>query len=250
MHKGLDPDTDGKELQSRGDSRSSPNLHAYHVWKKIVTAYTAGELTVASDKLVAISGLAKNMQISLQDEYLAGLWKGTLASDLLWKVNRGKQANGLLSTRAAQYRAPTWSWAALDGHIMPGRPNVKRILLSIEAAVTEPLVSVSPLGQVKCGWIRLRGALLPGRVKSSVPSASLSDKFNVCFSAEDDSTDHWIFPDIQDEIFLRSVSEDDINFSDAAIARNVEDLTTALSMTVSVGYDESDNASYLGPQEM
>ncbi|CAO1605042.1 hypothetical protein XANCAGTX0491_008577 [Xanthoria calcicola] len=200
IHKGLDPETDGKTLQSMGDSESSPNLHPYHVWNKIVAAYTAGELTVASDKLVALSGLAKKMQTLLQDEYLAGLWKRTLASDLLWKVNGGRQANGRLSTRAAQYRAPTWSWAALDGHITPGRPDINRILISIEEAATDPVVPGHPLGQLLSGWIRLRGVLLPGTVRLEESSPSQLDKLKVCFSAAKDSTDHWIFPDIQGEI--------------------------------------------------
>ncbi|KAL8837534.1 MAG: hypothetical protein Q9170_002493 [Blastenia crenularia] len=204
-HKGLDPDTDGKELQLMFDNRSSPNLHAYHVWNKIVTAYTAGELTVASDKLVAISGLAKNLHTLLHDEYLAGLWKGTLASDLLWKVIGVKQANGLPSARAAQYRAPTWSWAALDGHILPGRPDTLRILAFIEEAVIQPSVLENPLGQLKYGWIRLRGVLLQGIVKRPESSASQPDKLNVSFSAENITTDHWIFPDIQDEIFDQSI---------------------------------------------
>ncbi|KAL8678594.1 MAG: hypothetical protein Q9186_005056 [Xanthomendoza sp. 1 TL-2023] len=181
IHKGLDPETDGKILQWMGDSKSSQNIHGYHVWNKIVAAYTAGELTVASDKFVALSGLAKKMQTVLQDEYLAGLWKRTLASDLLWKVHGGKQANGLLSTRAAQYRAPTWSWAALDGHIMPGRPNIDRILISIEEAATDPIVSENPLDQLKFGWVRLRGVLLPGTVKPQESSASQPEKMNVCF---------------------------------------------------------------------
>ncbi|KAL9593413.1 MAG: hypothetical protein Q9219_007564 [cf. Caloplaca sp. 3 TL-2023] len=196
IHKGLDPDVDGKTLQSMGDRESSLKLHAYHVWNKIVAAYTAGELTVASDKLVALSGLARKMQILLQDKYLAGLWKGTLSSDLLWKVNGGKQANGLLSTRAAQYRAPSWSWAALDGHIMPGRPNIDRILVIIEMAATDPTVIGNPIGQLKSGWIRLRGVLLPGIVEPQELSLSQPDKLNVWFSAEKGTTDHWIFPDI------------------------------------------------------
>ena len=124
-----------------------------------------------------------------------------MASDLLWKVNGGKQANGRLSTRAAQYRAPTWSWAALDGHITPGRPDIKRILISIEEAATDPVVPGNPLGQLTSGWIRLRGGLLRGTVRLEGSSASQRDKLKVCFSAEKkDSTDHWIFPDIQDEI--------------------------------------------------
>ncbi|KAL8771405.1 MAG: hypothetical protein Q9209_003073 [Squamulea sp. 1 TL-2023] len=143
MHKGLDPNTDGKTLQLMGDSLSSPNLYTYHVWNKIDVAYTAGELTITSDKLVAISGLAKKIHTLLQDEYLAGLWKGTLPSDLLWKVVGGNH----LSTRATQYRAPTWSWAALDGQIMPGRPNTERNFIIIDEAMTHPLVLENPLGQ-------------------------------------------------------------------------------------------------------
>ncbi|KAI4274235.1 MAG: hypothetical protein L6R38_006156 [Xanthoria sp. 2 TBL-2021] len=198
-HKGLDPDVDGKELQSMGDSRSSPKLYTYHLWNKIITAYTAGELTVASDKLVAMSGLAKKLQASLQDEYLAGLWKGTLSSGLLWKVMDGKQANGLPSTRAGKYRAPSWSWAALDGHIMPGRPNIERILIAVQEAMTVPLVPGNPMGQLSSGWIRLRGALLPGFIAPPESSALQSDRLSVHFPDRNVTGDQWIFPDVQDE---------------------------------------------------
>ena len=197
--KGLDPDTDGKKLQSMGDSGSSPNLHAYHLWSKIVTLYTAGELTVPSNKLVALSGLAKKMQIMLKDEYLAGLWRITLASGLLWMVLNGKQANGLPSTRPAQYRAPSWAWATLDGHIEPGRPNIDKILISIEEAGTDPLVRGNPFGEVTSGWIRLRGALLRGEITPHNPSASRSDRLSVHFTARNVTGDQWVFPDVQDE---------------------------------------------------
>ncbi|KAL8941990.1 MAG: hypothetical protein Q9216_001923 [Gyalolechia sp. 2 TL-2023] len=199
-YKGIDPNTDGKRLQSMGDSRSAPNLHAYHIWNKIVTAYTAGELTVATDKFVAISGLAGRMQPMLQDEYIAGLWRGTLPSDLLWKVTGGKQANGLPSARATQYRAPSWSWASLDGHILPGRPNIERILISIEEAVTNPLIPTIPLGQLKSGWIRLRGVLLPGMVKIRESSVLQPERLSVHFADENIAGDYWISPDIQNEI--------------------------------------------------
>ena len=199
--KGLDPDIDGKRLQSMGDSRSSPNLHAYHLWSKIVSLYTAGDLTVASNKLVALSGLAKKMQIMLQDEYLAGLWNGTLASDLLWMVINGKQANGLPSKRPDQYRAPSWTWATLDGHIKPGRPNIDRVLISIEEAGTDPLVRGNPFGEVTSGWIRLRGALLQGEITPPHPPALRSDRLSVHGTARNVTGDQYVFPDVQDEVF-------------------------------------------------
>ncbi|KAG6994223.1 hypothetical protein G7Y79_00046g082740 [Physcia stellaris] len=200
IYKGLDPDTDGLRLQSMGDSRSAPNLHTYHLWNKIVTGYTAGELTMPSDKLVAISGVAKRMQALLQDEYLAGLWKGTLASGLLWMVNRGRQANGLPSTRAAQYRAPTWSWAALDGQVVPGRPSVERVLVSVEEAIADPHITGNPFGQLKSGRIRLRGALLQANVFLPEQPSSRAERLNVQFPSRDVTGDQWVYPDVQDEI--------------------------------------------------
>lgn len=204
MYKRLDPDTEGKRLQSLGDSRSSPNLYTSHVWKKIVTAYTAGQLTMASDKLVAISGIAKIWQTLLQDEYLAGLWKRTLPSDLLWRALAGKQANGLLSTRSPQYRAPSWSWAALDGPIVPGRPNIDRILVTVVEAVTELREPANPLGQLKSGSIRLRGVLLSGNVRPLEASAPWPEKLSIYFSSEN-ARDHWIYPDIEKEVFDQPV---------------------------------------------
>ena len=43
-------------------------------WKLLVETYTRGGLTKETDKLVAISGLAKALAAQLGVEYLAGLW--------------------------------------------------------------------------------------------------------------------------------------------------------------------------------
>ena len=205
VYKGLDPAIDGKRLQSMGDARSAPNLHAYHLWNKIVTAYTAGELTMPSDKLIAISGVAKRMKALADDEYLAGLWKSTLASGLLWMVNHGKQANGLPSTRAAQYRAPFWSWAALDGQIVPGRPSVEGILVSVEEARIDLQSTGNPFGQIKSGWIRLRGVLLEANALPLERSSSRTDRLNVQFPSRNVTGDQWVYPDVRDEIFKAAI---------------------------------------------
>ncbi|PVH92224.1 HET-domain-containing protein [Periconia macrospinosa] len=83
----------------------------------LMTGYYAGrKLTVASDKLVALSGLANNMKARLQQlkpgphRYLAGFWEEKLMDTLVWSV-RGP------AKRSCQYRAPSWSWACLDGKV-------------------------------------------------------------------------------------------------------------------------------------
>ncbi|KAM0806286.1 heterokaryon incompatibility protein-domain-containing protein, partial [Usnea florida] len=82
----------------------------YKYWHKLVEVYSSRNLTRAEDKLVAISGLAKRVQSCLDDEYLAGLWKGSLPLDLLWYPH---WMDGC-PRRSSSYRAPTWSWASIE----------------------------------------------------------------------------------------------------------------------------------------
>ncbi|KAF2656626.1 HET-domain-containing protein [Lophiostoma macrostomum CBS 122681] len=83
-----------------------------HAWGSLVDLYTNCNLTYGSDKLPAVSALARNMQgtTSWKGEYLAGLWKDQLIDQLLWSTNHGAR-------RTAEYRAPSWSWASMDGPI-------------------------------------------------------------------------------------------------------------------------------------
>ena len=92
-------------------------------WCEHVSVYSGCDLTVAGDKLVAISGLARDMQQRLEKEgvsstaYLAGLWKYDLPGSLLWY----KKPDHVHPAPPAVYRAPSWSWAAVDGGVfVPG----------------------------------------------------------------------------------------------------------------------------------
>jgi hypothetical protein len=64
-------------------------------------------LTVSSDKLPAISGLAREIQIHTSATYKAGIWLEDDYRGLLWSYfDSGR--------RIDPYRAPSWSWAAMD----------------------------------------------------------------------------------------------------------------------------------------
>jgi hypothetical protein len=84
-------------------------------WIGLIRQYSSATLTKAEDKLVAISGLAKEMQAildigtDLKFTYLAGLWSPYLIQQLLWR----RKEHYLV--RPSQYRAPSWSWASVDG---------------------------------------------------------------------------------------------------------------------------------------
>jgi hypothetical protein len=79
------------------------------MWSWIVERYACSELTCAADKLVAISGLAREIQMQTRDQYVAGMWRKDLEFQLCWDNLVGQQCQ-----RVAPYRAPTWSWASLD----------------------------------------------------------------------------------------------------------------------------------------
>ncbi|KAI4933621.1 uncharacterized protein J4E92_003289 [Alternaria infectoria] len=94
--------------------KDNPTLH----WHAVLDAYSRRSLTKPSDKLVALSGLARTYASLLPSPttYLAGHWSPTLLHDLIW------QAVGT-TTSPAVYRAPSWSWAAIDGPFGLFSPN-------------------------------------------------------------------------------------------------------------------------------
>lgn len=85
----------------------------YYRWYEVVRTYSDRELTVSSDKLPAVAGIAARVQAISQDQYLAGHWLRELERSLFWKAEtRGRGA----SSRVKGYRAPSWSWASVDGY--------------------------------------------------------------------------------------------------------------------------------------
>lgn len=129
----------------------------YNYWGKIVQAYSQCDLTRKEDKLVAISGLAREVYLALggHDEYLAGLWRRDILSQLLW-YHGAYSPNGV---RPEHYRAPTWSWASMDGTIMPPDTRISNLYVTLVDIQINHLTN-DAFGQVRNGFVRLRGPLL------------------------------------------------------------------------------------------
>jgi Heterokaryon incompatibility protein (HET) len=134
-------------------------------WRGTVRVYSLCNLTYESDKLVAIAGLAKYISSkACADsplEYLAGLWSHDLALNLLWLTDEPRN----LCSRPEQYRAPSWSWAAINGpiyfHYVDDEPHHR--LAFIERVETYPISD--PFGAVKDGYIRIKGPLCAAVLK-------------------------------------------------------------------------------------
>ena len=100
--------------EAHGSSRGKPSATVQNIfsWYAIIEDYTRRALTVPRDKLVAIAGLARRAHQTLKGEYLAGLWSTQLHVGLLWMIDEHASA-----MRAPNYRAPSWSWASMDGPV-------------------------------------------------------------------------------------------------------------------------------------
>ncbi|KAM0260030.1 hypothetical protein ACHAPA_010476 [Fusarium lateritium] len=111
-------------------------------WYRLIERYAWTRFTYTSDKLIALSGVAKRANIYHPDRYAAGLWSENLVEGLAWHT-RYYRTDG--PQRPTKYVAPSWSWASVDAII-------KFVVLGINnwewlATVVQVNIVPSPGGQ-------------------------------------------------------------------------------------------------------
>lgn len=146
-------------LHSPANNNSDSMIAVYQIWTRIVRAYTACDLTFPGDKLVALSAVAKVIADRLQDEYVAGMWRRFLERELLWSMS-GNSTGCSSPSRPKIYCVPSWSWAAVDGPVNPGLPDVEAsdLLIKVEDLHLDHPTD-HQFGSIQGGWLRLRGVL-------------------------------------------------------------------------------------------
>jgi len=133
-------------------------------WRLVVEDYCSRKMSDSGDKLLAISAIAANYHrrqtgIGGATKYMAGLWEEQLPEALLWRIDMYEQP-----PRPPVYRAPSWSWASIDGrifHMFLYRLGEDRQYNKFLTTVTEWRVELTsqsaPYGAVASGFIKLRG---------------------------------------------------------------------------------------------
>ncbi|KAH0526031.1 hypothetical protein TsFJ059_009413 [Trichoderma semiorbis] len=140
----------------------------YVDWYKMVEDYTGRFITKSSDRLPALSGLAKAVSQSSKDEYLAGLWKNGLIEGLAWCGSQGAEK----LDKPEEYIAPSWSWASVTGSVrFPIYTWYERARWSANMSDFEPLaeyvshsldlLDLDQHGRLKGGWLRINAPLFP-----------------------------------------------------------------------------------------
>ncbi|WQF78730.1 Putative heterokaryon incompatibility [Colletotrichum destructivum] len=135
------------EEEYRFDPYETPNW----MWQSAVEHYTRRRLTAATDRLVAISSMARVAQLALRTRYVAGhWWDADFLCSLCWAPVRTEETERTFS--ADCYVAPSWSWAAHNGPVTMWIPY---------AGSEEPVTPrADDVGAVSSGNIAVRGVFL------------------------------------------------------------------------------------------
>ncbi|KAH7089648.1 heterokaryon incompatibility protein-domain-containing protein [Paraphoma chrysanthemicola] len=116
-------------------------------WKSTVEEYSKRRMTFGKDKLLAISGIAAEYAKFFQCEYLAGLWQFDFISELSWYVT---DPVFLRLPRPKVWRAPSWSWAAVDGIVASSRLFLRgKSNLVVHEAKAQPVSPFAPFGALQ-----------------------------------------------------------------------------------------------------
>lgn len=140
-------------------------------WGYLVSAYSQRLLAVEGDKLLGIAALAENYgRTRAAGDYLAGMWREKFLEQCLW-ITESFPADGRVAKHPKTYRAPSWSWASVDGRIscfgvsantplmvLPETmgPNVTCEVVDVQTTLT---VAENPFGMVSGGYLVMRGRL-------------------------------------------------------------------------------------------
>jgi hypothetical protein len=132
-------------------------------WERMVSIYALKSLTYPSDIFPALQGLAKLVPSSM-GRYLAGHWEFGLPHSLCWIAYTPAENN------LTEWRAPSWSWAAIQGGVSWFKYVVDVGTWTIESCVTVLDATTTPkgddpMGQLSSGAIVLKGNFLAGKMQ-------------------------------------------------------------------------------------
>ena len=168
-------------------------------WFNVIEDYSGRGLTNPSDKLPALSGLVQKLN---RGQYYAGLFEVDMPSALLWRSGKSFYSEETDITRPERYRAPTWSWASVEGPVTYEslwlysgaraeslkKPDYGRFEIYY---VTVNAVGDHDTGAVCTGFLRMRGRLAAAIVELG-PAKDFSDIQNGwCPPEERTAHDNW-----------------------------------------------------------
>jgi hypothetical protein len=135
-------------------------------WYLMVGEYTSRDMTYQSDKLPALSGVISALQKLTGDTCYAGIWRSWFLTGLMWRIQVPELDTYVFAPKKAQrigfWRAPSWSWAALEGvilyDILQRYVDSGDVIARLEDCNVVPK-GINPLGELESGYAKLKGPL-------------------------------------------------------------------------------------------
>jgi len=156
-YKGGKADTTSRAASLVSEAEDSFPFNYYSAWMEAILTYTECDLTYHTDRLVGISGIARLIHAGLgeKEKYIAGLWGNYLPLHLVWEV-RSTHKN----YRLWPYRAPSWSWASVEGRVYNFLTNseaVSSCTTFVQVSAEVDLATTDPFGPVRGAILHLKG---------------------------------------------------------------------------------------------
>jgi len=135
----------------------------FRLWYDLVEEYTPRKFTDISNRLVAISGLARMYGAMIRHPtYVAGLWKEDLIRGLLWHVKGATlipkgSADNIPTSRNFP---PSWSWAGVGYEVVENdlkTDNSRCALSNVEDTHIVLVDPRDPFGAVESGSVTITG---------------------------------------------------------------------------------------------
>ena len=188
----------GKSMKPSLESRD----YYVRLWEDMIYDYTNRILAEEEDKLPGIAGIATDfhnvfLQFDRNDQYAAGLWTSSMPTLLMW--HQIAATSELCPRKPTMYRAPTWSWASVNGTVCLGGSIIKAKgqLPSIEILkVTVERQQSKPYGIISHAELQLRANVV------SMTKVEVNNRFNICsqqYMSHTGWTVDMIFPDGGDD---------------------------------------------------
>ncbi|KAJ2988608.1 hypothetical protein NUW58_g3882 [Xylaria curta] len=166
--------------EKMGDASRDIRWNQYDAWYSVMEEYSVKNLSVATDHLRALSGLADLFQRAHQATYVAGLWREDLKLGLTWYV----AINDTRPVSEAGIQKPSWSWVSVGMVRLKFRSwrafsthEISESAEILDASCT-PIHQSNPTGNVLGGSLRLRTRVKKLRLRWSEAYAKNRTEFS------------------------------------------------------------------------
>lgn len=197
----------------------APSVLEKNDWVSLVVTYCGRDLTEPGDKLPALAGLARRYSDLMgwpSQDYLAGLWRGTIIRELVWR-REGSSGWPFVPTAKVTgrhlERAPSWSWASVDGNVSYIGPSPGTVAEDVEvlSCNVKPAVEGDYFGKVLSGVLTLRCPYTLASIRG------IKDK---------DEDDEWYFSEDEDDELSFGLESDNgkhgtMAFDDVSIVKSL-----------------------------